>query len=156
MIETKGGTFLPTLGFTLTAKPDRIDELPDGRLHILDYKTGAPPTPKQQAAFDKQLLLEAAMAERGAFAELGPRDVARITYVGLNSAAKVETTEITPDLTGAVWQDLHRLIARYMTREQGYASRRAVFDMRIPGAYDHLARFGEWDMTDIADAEDVG
>ena len=42
---------LPGLDFRLTAKPDRIDELPDGRLHILDYKTGAPPTAKQQKAF---------------------------------------------------------------------------------------------------------
>ncbi len=72
-IETKGGVDLAGMGFRLTARPDRIDELPDGRLHILDYKTGDPPSAKQQKAFDKQLLLEAAMAERGAFAELGPR-----------------------------------------------------------------------------------
>ncbi len=110
---------MPGWAFALTAKPDRIDELPDGRLHILDYKTGAPPTAKQQKAFDKQLLLEAAMAERGAFATLGPREVARITYVGLNAAAKVETTEMTAELTGEVWEGLARLIARYMTRDAG-------------------------------------
>ena len=40
LLEEKGGADLPGLGFTLTAKPDRIDELPDGSLHILDYKTG--------------------------------------------------------------------------------------------------------------------
>ncbi len=131
-------------------------ELPDGRLHILDYKTGAPPTAKQQKAFDKQLLLEAAMAERGAFSALGARQVARITYVGLNAAAKVETTEMTEELTGEVWEGLTRLIARYMTPSQGYVARRAVFDMRTPGDYDHLARFGEWEMTDTPKPEDVG
>jgi double-strand break repair protein AddB len=155
-IEQKGGVDLPGIGFRLTAKPDRIDEMPDGRLHILDYKTGAPPTAKQQKAFDKQLLLEAAMAERGAFRELGPREVARITYVGLNAAAKVETTEITPALTGEVWEGLIRLVARYMTHSQGYVARRAVFDLRTPGDYDHLARFGEWEMKDTPHPENVG
>jgi ATP-dependent helicase/nuclease subunit B len=156
IIEEKGGVSLPSLGFRLTAKPDRIDALPDGRLHILDYKTGTPPTQKQQKAFDKQLLLEAAMAERGAFEALGPREVARITYVGLNASAKVESTEITAELLQTVWEDLHRLIARYQTRAQGYPSRRAVFDARFPGDYDHLARYGEWEMTDTPSPEDVG
>ena len=129
ILETQGAVAV-TPAFTLTAKPDRIDLLPDGRLHILDYKTGSPPTAKQQREFDKQLLLEAAMACRGAFGALGPRDVARITYVGLNAAAKVETTEITPDLMDEVWDDLNKLIARYALPRQGYTSRRAVFESR--------------------------
>jgi double-strand break repair protein AddB len=156
ILEEKGAVTLDPTGFTLTAKPDRIDALEDGRLHILDYKTGAPPTAKQQAAFDKQLLLEAAMAERGGFAALGPREVARISYVGLGTDAKVETTEITPEIMAEVWEGLHRLVARYMLRTQGYVARRAVFESRFPGDYDHLARFGEWDMTDPPFPEDVG
>ncbi len=156
ILERKGSIELPTVGFRLTARPDRIDELADGRLHILDYKTGTPPSAKQQKAFDKQLLLEAAMAERGAFETIGPRDVARITYVGLNAAASISTTEITPEITEAVWHELHALIGRYGKRSQGYTSRRAVFAERFAGDYDHLARFGEWDMTDPGQPEDVG
>ncbi len=57
---------------------------------------------------------------------------------------------------GEVWEGLTRLVARYMDRSQGYAARRAVFDLRTPGDYDHLARFGEWDMTDTPRPEDVG
>lgn len=154
-IEKTGEVALTPLDFTLYGTPDRIDLLPDGRLHILDYKTGTPPTPKQQEQFDKQLLLAAAMAERGGFAELGFADVARISYVGLGSTPKLVATEITPAITGKVWQDLHRLITRYMTEETGYAARRAVFDSRFPGDYDHLARFGEWEMTDRTRPEDV-
>ena len=58
---------MPGFDFILTGKPDRIDRLDDGRLLLIDYKTGDPPTPKQQAHFDKQLLLLAAMAEAGGF-----------------------------------------------------------------------------------------
>lgn len=155
-IEDTGRVRLDPLDFALYGTPDRIDELPDGRLHILDYKTGTPPTKKQQEQFDKQLLLAAAMAERGGFRQLGPREVARISYIGLGSNPKIETTEMTEAITGKVWEDLHRLVTRYLTRGTGYTARRAVFESRFPGDYDHLARFGEWEMTDKAKPEDVG
>ncbi len=155
VIETKGAIALNSLPFTLSAKPDRIDALPDGRLHLLDYKTGTPPTAAQQKKFDKQLLLEAAMAERGAFESIGPREVAKISYIGLGSTPKVEETAITETILGEVWEDLHKLIARYLSPEQGYAARRAVFEDRFPGDYDHLARYGEWEMTTPPTPEDI-
>lgn len=156
LTERAGAIALDGLDFTLTARPDRIDRLEDGRLHILDYKTGTPPTEAQQRVFDKQLLLEAAMAERGAFPTLGPAPVARITYVGLGTSPKQVTTPITPEITTAVWDELHRLIAAYRRRATGYAARRALFESRIEGDYDHLARWGEWDMTSPARPVDVG
>lgn len=154
-IENKGRVRLDPLDFALYGTPDRIDALPDGRLHILDYKTGTPPTKKQQEQFDKQLLLAACMAERGGFAQLGPREVARITYIGLGTNPKAESQPLTEEILGKVWQDLHKLITRYLTPGTGYAARRAVFESRFPGDYDHLSRFGEWEMTDRAVAEDM-
>jgi RecB family exonuclease len=38
---------------------------------IYDYKTGTPPSKKEQQVFDKQLLIEAAMVEEGGFKEVG-------------------------------------------------------------------------------------
>ncbi|MFC2970004.1 double-strand break repair protein AddB [Acidimangrovimonas pyrenivorans] len=156
LTEKKGSVTLENAPFTLTAKPDRIDLLADDRLHILDYKTGSPPTKKQQEQFDKQLLLEAAMAEKGGFTDLGPHDVARITYIGLGTNPKEEVTEITPEVTAKVWEGLERLIAAYQQPGRGYPSRRAVFEDRFPGDYDHLARYGEWEMSDTPRPEDVG
>lgn len=155
LLETDGAVVLPALGFTLTAQPDRIDELDDGRLHILDYKTGALPSAKQQEVFDKQLLLEAAMAERGGFASLGRREVAAVTYVGLGSAPKEARMEITTAVTGKVWEELGHLLSCYAAPSQGYTSRRAVVSDRITGDFDHLARFGEWEMSDGPEPEDV-
>ena len=63
---------------------------------------------------------------------------------------------VTPDLLAQAWDDLHRLVGQYLSPGQGYASRRAVFKARFPGDYDHLARFGEWDMTDKPVPGDVG
>ena len=64
VLEEAGKVDLPTLNFRLIGTPDRIDRLPDGRLHSLDYKTGPPPTKAMQKALDKQPLLAAAKAER--------------------------------------------------------------------------------------------
>ncbi|MDZ4094650.1 MAG: double-strand break repair protein AddB [Paracoccaceae bacterium] len=156
VLENEGRIALAPLPFTLTARPDRIDALPDGRLHILDYKTGTPPTKPQQKHFDKQLLLEAAMAERGAFPDTGPCEVAKASYIGLGSTPKIEQPEISEAILGQVWEDLHRLIGKYLDPTTGYASRRAVFEDRFPGDYDHLARYGEWEMSDTPKSEDVG
>lgn len=155
-VESKGRQTLDGLPFTLTGTPDRIDRLPDGRLHLIDYKTGIPPTQAMQKSFSKQLLLAAAMAERGGFADLGPDEVARITYIGLGSGQKIEETEITSEILAQEWAKLTQLISRYMDRDTFYAARRALFEQRFDRSYDHLARFGEWQMTDRAVPTRVG
>lgn len=149
-VESKGRQSLGDLAFELYGTPDRIDRLTDGRLHLIDYKTGQTPTLAQQKSFAKQLLLAAAMAERGGFAALGPSEVALITYIGLGAGDKVVEKSVTCDELNQEWAKLITLIGRYMQRETGYAARRALFESRIEGRYDHLARFGEWQMTDRA------
>ncbi len=156
VIETIAGIDLTHAIFRLTARPDRIDLLPDGRVHIIDYKTGKPPTESQQKQYDNQLLLQAAMAERGAFEALGPRTVARISYIGLGTTPAVESTDMTPDRSSDIWERLHKLIAHYNTHANGYTARRAVFVTNFAGDYDHLSRFGEWDMSVAPTPEDVG
>ena len=153
ILERAGAVQVEPFDFRLTGTPDRIDRLPDGRLHILDYKTGSPPTQAMQKAFDKQLLLAAAMAERDGFPGIEGAQVARITYVGLGSNPKIEDTEIDPVVTEEVWEGLKALIAHYAVEDTGYTARRAVMKERFEADYDHLSRFGEWDTTDLAVAE---
>lgn len=156
VLETPGKLRLDPPGFTLVGKPDRIDALPDGRVHLIDYKTGTPPSERQQEVYEKQLRLTAAMVERGGFDALGPREVASFTYIGLGSGEKaVETLQGKVDLDRE-WQRFIKLITSYAQRGTGYTSRRAVFSDRINGDYDHLARYGEWQMTDRAEALAVG
>lgn len=156
VLETPGALRLDPPGFTLVGKPDRIDVLPDGRMHLFDYKTGSPPSERQQEAYEKQLRLTAAMVERGGFADLGPREVAGFSYVGLGSTPKtVETLRDEINLDEE-WARFIALITRYRLASTGYTARRAVFSDRIEGDYDHLARYGEWQMTDRAEPVFVG
>jgi len=65
-------------------------------------------------------------------------------------------TWVDPDLMGDFWDGMQALIGSYGRRDTGYTARRAMFQDRIKGDYDHLARFGEWQMTDHAVAVKVG
>lgn len=153
-LESRGSTAVKDTGFTLYGTPDRIDLLPDGTLVLIDYKTGTPPTKAQQTVFDLQLHLAAGMAERGGFGT--PMPVSRISYIGFGSSEKVEETPLTTPEIDAIWARFVNLVRAYQNPETGYTARRAVFDVRTPGDYDHLARFGEWDMTDRATSIKVG
>ncbi|MGL6208675.1 MAG: PD-(D/E)XK nuclease family protein, partial [Paracoccaceae bacterium] len=156
VVETQGAITLNPEGFTLYGTPDRIDRLPDGTLHLIDYKTGTPPTQAMQREYEKQLIAAAALAERGGFADLGRASVSRITYVGLGAGEKAVETAITEQVLDRFWDGMTRLIADYGQRETGYAARRAMFQDRMAGDYDHLARYGEWQMTDRAEPQKVG
>lgn len=60
-------------GVTLMGKADRIDRLTDGRIGIIDYKTGKPPSARQvKAGFALQLGLLGIIAELGGFDGLDP------------------------------------------------------------------------------------
>ncbi len=156
LLEEEGRIALSNVAFVLKARPDRIDQAEDGSLHIYDYKSGPPPSKKQRQTFEKQMPLEAAMAERGAFAELGPHPVTGFSYIQLGGEGAEETVARDDCDFDAEWAALERLIARYMRRAQGYVSRRAVFKTEQQGDYDHLARFGEWQMSDRPVPQDVG
>jgi ATP-dependent helicase/nuclease subunit B len=67
--------------FRLTGRADRIERWREGGLAILDYKTGTPPSQKEvDAGLAPQLLLEAAMAEAGAFGEEVSGTAEELTY----------------------------------------------------------------------------
>lgn len=155
--EEAGASPLAPLDFTLKARLDRLDIDAGGRAHLFDYKTGAIPTRKMQENFDKQLLLTAAMLERGGFEQVGAVDVARAAFIGLSPANRKVVDAPLDDLPPAeAWAGLARLIAAYAERDKGYTARRALLKDEEAGRYDHLARFGEWDVTDPASPERVG
>ena len=147
-------------GFTLRARPDRIDRLANGSLAILDYKTGKPPKPKQIVLFDKQLLLEAVMAERGAFPDIPPAAVAEVAYIGLGTEPAEERLALAgPDAatsTAQVLDEFRRLVAAWREPSQGYTSRMAPALLSYDGDFDHLARYGEWDQADLPQGREVG
>ncbi len=67
--EAKGA--VEVCGVILQGRADRIDRMPDGRLAIVDYKNGKPPSPSAvEQGFAMQLGLLGLIAEMGGFAGL--------------------------------------------------------------------------------------
>jgi len=154
-LETKGVRHMAQPDFTLTGTADRIDRMPDESLIIYDYKTGAVPSALQIKAFDKQLPLEAAIAQAGGFAGVEPSTVSGLEYVGLGSGAVVSALTMDDDLVNQTWADLGRLIAAYRAGKVGYTARARMEKHTDQSDYDHLSRRDEWEEGDIAIAQDV-
>jgi len=144
---------VPNVNVTLTCKADRIDMTADGEALIYDYKTGVVPTGPQQENFDKQLLLEAAMVERGAFTKLGSKPVQSAHFLGLNAAMKNVPAPLKKQPPDTVWAELETLFAHWQRLDRGYTARLALFSKNDATPYDHLSRYGEWDTSDAPDPQ---
>ncbi|MBN9530644.1 MAG: double-strand break repair protein AddB [Alphaproteobacteria bacterium] len=154
--ELKGTVTIaaPAGPFVLKGTADRIDRLADGRLSIVDYKTGRVPSVKEVESFlAPQLPLEAAMARRGAFPGIAPADVAELLYVRMTGgdppgeALPVQRTREPIDVTALAEEAFARceaLIAEYDAEATAYLSRPIPELVKAVGDYDHLARVAEW------------
>ena len=147
-IEAYGEIHVAPSGVLLTCKADRIDLTETGAALIYDYKTGAVPSKNQQLTFDKQLLLEAAMVELGAFDSLGQMSVGGAAFIGVNAAMKNVPAPLDESPPDQVWAALETLFANWHEVNRGYSARLALFSKTDQGDYDHLSRYGEWDTSD--------
>ncbi|WP_438954907.1 double-strand break repair protein AddB [Cognatiyoonia sp.] len=152
--ETKGRLKLTNPEFTLTCEADRIDLAESGAI-IYDYKTGEPPTKKQQMIFDKQLLLEAAMMELGAFSGIAAQSVQKAQFLGIKKDMKIVDAPLNEVSPAQVIEDFKALIENWRDQSRGYTARMAMLKKDAFSAYDHLSRFGEWGPSDDASSEDV-
>ncbi len=170
LAELRGAAAIPLDGSTgeLRTRADRIDVLRDGAVEIIDFKTGAVPTVKQvNAGFAPQLPLEAAILLRDGFADAVPTgsggrlQLAGLNYVALRGAREglmerdaVPKGEDAATVVDRSWQSLTDLLGRYQNPDQGYLSRAYPFRATDQsGRYDHLARVGEWSLTDDGEAD---
>ncbi len=146
--EAWGEIDVAATGVKLTCKADRIDLTDDDDALIYDYKTGVVPTGPQQEKFDKQLLLEAAMVERGAFKGIGRKTVAGASFIGVNAAMKNVDAPLKKQPPDQVWAELETLFTRWQDQDRGYTARLALFLKTDQSPYDHLSRYGEWDTNE--------
>lgn len=153
--EAWGEILVPNVGVKLTCKADRIDQNAEGDALIYDYKTGAVPSVEQQKKFDKQLLLEAAMVEHGAFSAVGKRPTKIAAFLGVNATMKTVAAPLKDFPPERVWSEFETLLFNWQQYNRGYSARIAIFKTTDNSPYDHLSRYGEWDMSDDAAPEDL-
>ena len=112
----------------------------------------------QRKHFNRQLPLEAAIAEAGGFRDIAAAEVDGISYLGLGRSLKIAETRKSaePDFVETSIAALIRMLGHFDLRSHGYMSRRAPYREEFPGDYDHLARYGELDASADPVPEDVG
>jgi ATP-dependent helicase/nuclease subunit B len=157
--EIRGEMTLPMVEpFLVTGQADRVDQMMDGSVEILDFKTGTPPTKGMMKAFEApQLLVEAMMAKAGAMKDIPSADTSGLIYVkiGLGPEAFIPS-----DFAPAEGMDLMEAAEEIGRRMQGHidfflfnqrpmpARLLPLLSQRFAGAYDHLSRLAEWTSVD--------
>ncbi len=146
--------------FQLVGRADRIERRREGTLAILDYKTGPPPSQKDvEAGLAPQLLLEAAMAQAGAFGEGIAGAVEELTYWHLSGGYhageartlfRADLGAIAAAVAGA-HERLCSLIDTYDAPDRSYLSQPQPGWAPRFSDYAQLARVAEWSA-----AEDEG
>jgi ATP-dependent helicase/nuclease subunit B len=136
--------------FELVARADRVDRLSDGRLAIVDFKTGTVPrTAEVVAGFAPQLPLEAAIAAAGGFENVSPAPVGDLEFWRLSGGRVVGAVSSVGgnnpvELAARARAGLAQLIETFDDPATPYESRpRADWAPRYSD-YEHLARVKEW------------
>ncbi len=154
-LEVSGARKMEGMDFLLTSKADRIDVGSDGAVKIYDYKSGSPPSFREIKSFDKQLQLEAAIAEFGGFDGVPAAPVSGLEYIGLREAKTkgegiIRSVALEHKATSKTWDDLRRLIVAYHDPQKGYTARLRMQMTVDVSDFDHLSRRGEWEDGDDA------
>ncbi|CAA7614549.1 double-strand break repair protein AddB [Magnetospirillum sp. SS-4] len=139
----------PAGPFTLVAKADRIDELRDGGLALIDYKTGQPPSAREVAAgYAPQLPLEAAIARHGGFGGIGAAEASELLYWRLKGGEDGGEQRSAGDdpfrLASEALEGLKALVAVFDDPATPYGARPHPEHAPKYSDYLHLARLREW------------
>ncbi|WP_404400674.1 double-strand break repair protein AddB [Pelagibacterium halotolerans] len=150
--------------FKLRGRADRIDVMTSGKLEFIDFKTGSIPAKAEMKDYlAPQLPLEAVMALHGGFGEALRADADALSYIKIANgpeAFKEEPFALPKDtdLSQAIEESFARFsrhVDALLMRDTRPMTARVLPkpNQRYKGAYEHLARTGEWTLID-GDGED--
>lgn len=151
-VELRGETVVD--GITLHGKADRIDRDAEGRLAIVDYKSGGAPSAKAaHDQLDNQLGLLGLIAQRGGIEGIDAAEVASLEYWSLrpdrraDGAGRISTIygprsglKSAGEAIGHAADALADLAARYLIGNAPFGPGEAAGY----GEYDQLMRRDEW------------
>ena len=155
-VEVSGEMTLSTPhgAFTLVATADRIDRSKDGRISIIDYKTGTLPSDKEvSAGFAPQLPLEAAIMAAGGFKGVPAGIAESLSFWHLHGRDEGGNEKLikagAADLAAEARQGLLALIAKFDDPATPYEARPNPEHAPKYSDYEHLARVKEWSAGDV-------
>ena len=150
----------PTGPFRIRARADRIEVGRDGRLAIVDYKSGTLPGKREvESGREPQLVLEAWIAAEGGFPEVPARLAEELVYLSLRTSGALDpTNEVrrfrnTDELVRAARDGVARLLAHFAEPATPFRPIPRPEIARGDDPFDHLARTAEWWGTEPSEVE---
>jgi ATP-dependent helicase/nuclease subunit B len=141
----------------LIARADRIDIEQNGRLRIVDYKSGAVPSLKQmKSGFAPQLTLEAFIAAEGGFKGLQPSRVEEVVYISVGGTSQgvemrcLGAKENIAAEAAKAFAGLVALLEMFQLPPTAYIPRHNPKLENEVSDYDHLSRKLEWQLEGTA------
>ena len=143
--------------FTLTTKADRIDRMHNGKLAIIDYKTGSVPSwSKVESGYCPQLPLEGIIAQGAGYSGIAEIEVGEIAYWQLGASSQNglwRYERSVGELLGSARLGLQALIESFDNPSTPYLSRPWPQEKGIFDQYEHLSRYKEWAAVDSVDTK---
>lgn len=150
----------PAGPFRIRARADRIELGRDGRLAIVDYKSGTLPGKREvESGREPQLVLEAWIAAEGGFPDVPARLAEELVYLSLRTSGTLDpTNEVrrfanTDELVRAARDGVSRLLAHFAEPSTPFRPIPRPEIARGDDPFDHLARTAEWWGTEPSEAE---
>ncbi len=139
-------SLLSGIDIVLTAKADRIDTSGDNKVIILDYKSSKP-SEKVFKLNMPQLDLEALLANYSAFSQSKKHSDLEVGIIVLGTKILELKKSINQEQVKKIEKGFLNIVERIFCDDWGYISKKSGLS-NYSGDYDHLARYGEWSITD--------
>lgn len=138
----------PAGKFTITAKADRVDETKDGKINIIDYKTGFARSIKEvETGYAPQLPIEGLIAKFGGFENIPAKDVNRLIYWQLGRKDTVVENDMK-ELLDNSYERIVTLASVFDFEKTAYISQPSPKLAPKYSDYEHLARVKEWSVVE--------
>ena len=144
---------IPGGKFEIYAKADRLDETLDGKINIIDYKTGRARTASEvKNGYAPQLPIEGLIAAAGGFENIKKADVNSLMYWKLGDKI-IRIDDGIDNILSQTKQHISEVINLFDFETTGYLSRPNPKNVPEYSDYEHLARVKEWSVQEEEDDE---
>ena len=138
----------PAGKFTVTAKADRVDEIKDGKINIIDYKTGYARSVKEvEGGYAPQLPIEGLIAKFGGFQNIPAAEVDKLIYWQLGRQEIVVENNMD-ELLDKSYERIVTLASVFDFEKTAYISQPNPKQAPKYSDYEHLARVREWSVVE--------
>ena len=138
----------PAGKFTITAKADRVDETTDGKINVIDYKTGYARSVKEvEGGYAPQLPIEGLIAKFGGFANIPAAEVEKLIYWQLGRQETIIENNMN-ELLDKSYERIVTLASVFDFEKTAYISQPNPKQAPKYSDYEHLARVREWSVAE--------